>query len=90
MSVLHFIARDYDNSVILFREALKFDNSNYSLWNKLGATLAHLGRADEAIEAYHKALDLKPNYVRVWVNLGIAHAYKVLDIMDFFLIFNPG
>ena len=78
MSVLHFIARDYDNSVVLFREALKYDNSNYSLWNKLGATLAHLGRADEAIEAYHQALDLKPNYVRVWVNLGIAHAYKVL------------
>ena len=28
------------------------------------------------MEVYHKALDLKPNYVRVWVNLGIAHAYK--------------
>ena len=29
------------------------------------------------MEAYYKALDIKPNYVRVWVNLGIAHAYKV-------------
>lgn len=85
MSVLHFIARDYENSVILFKEALKFDTSNYSLWNKLGATLAHLGRADEAIEAYHKALDLKPNYVRVWVNLGIAHAYKVNILIIFYL-----
>jgi len=80
--VLHFIARDYESSVTLFREALKFDNSNYSLWNKLGATLAHLGRAEEAIEAYHKALDLKPNYVRVWVNLGIAHAYKVIFFIN--------
>ena len=60
----------------MFRAALTFDTKNYSLWNKLGATLAHLGRADEAMEAYHKALDLKPNYVRVWVNLGIAHAFK--------------
>lgn len=25
---------------------------------------------------YHRALDLRPNFVRVWVNLGIAHAYK--------------
>lgn len=41
-----------------------------------GATLAHLGKPDEAIQAYHRALDLKPNYVRVWVNLGIAYAYK--------------
>ena len=44
----------------------------------LGATLAHLGKADEAMECYHKALDIKPNYVRVWVNLGIAYAYKVI------------
>jgi len=31
---------------------------------------------EEAMEAYNKALDLKPNYVRVWINLGIAYAYK--------------
>lgn len=44
--------------------------------NKVGATLAHLGRAEEAIKFYHRALDIRPNYVRVWVNLGIAYAYK--------------
>ena len=62
--------------MILFKEALNLDPNNYSLWNKMGATLAHLGKADEAMEVYHRALDIKPNYVRVWVNLGIAHAYK--------------
>jgi len=76
LAVLYFVKRDYKASVNLFNEALQFDPNNYSLWNKLGATLAHLGRADEAIEAYHRALDIKPNYVRAWVNLGIAHAYK--------------
>jgi peroxin-5 len=25
---------------------------------------------------YHRALDLRPKYVRVWVNLGIAYAHK--------------
>ncbi len=59
-----------------------------------GATLAHLGKPDEAMQAYHKALDLKPNYVRVWVNLGIAHAYKsnYMDASKFYLnalSFNP-
>jgi peroxin-5 len=44
----------------------------------MGASLAHLGRPDEAIHCYHKALDIKPNYVRVWVNLGIAHGFKSL------------
>jgi len=74
LAVLHFIARDYYSSVDLFDTALKFDPNNYSLWNKLGATLAHLGRTEQAISAYHRALELKPNFVRVWVNLGIAHA----------------
>jgi peroxin-5 len=76
LAVLYFVARDYKASVHLFNEALQHDPNNYSLWNKLGATLAHLGRADEAVEAYNRALEFKPNYVRSWVNLGIAHAYK--------------
>lgn len=77
LAVLHFIQREYERSVDFFGAALKNDPNNYSLHNKLGATLAHLGRTNEAMELYHKALQLKPNYVRVWVNLGIAHAYLV-------------
>ncbi len=38
--------------------------------------MAHLGKGDEAVEYYHRALDIRPNYVRVWVNLGITHAFK--------------
>lgn len=49
LSVLHFIDRDYDQAVTYFKSSLKLDPSNYSLWNKLGATLAHLGYPDEAI-----------------------------------------
>ena len=63
---------------MLFREALAIEPDNYSLWNKLGATLAHLGKTEEALEAYYKSLEIKPNFVRVWANLGIAHAYKVI------------
>ena len=74
--MLYFIAREYKQSVFFFNEALKLDSSNYSLWNKLGATLAHIGRTEEAIDAYHRALEIKPNCVRVWANLGLAHAFK--------------
>ena len=76
LAVLYFISREYKQSVFLFNEALKFDPNNYSLWNKLGATLAHLGQTEEAIDAYHRALEIKPNFVRVWANLGMAHAFK--------------
>ncbi len=47
-----------------FRAALTVSPSDYSLWNKLGATLANSSRSSEAIDAYQKALDLKPNYMR--------------------------
>ena len=63
-------------SVDLFKKALQIEPKNYQLWNKLGATLAHLNEADQAMFCYHRALDLRPNYVRVWVNLGIAYAHK--------------
>ena len=35
------------------------------------------------MQAYGKALDLKPNYVRCWVNMGIAQAYKKVYALKF-------
>lgn len=56
------------------RSALGIRPKDYSLWNKLGATQANSSRSQEAIAAYQKALDLKPNYMRAWTNMGIAQA----------------
>lgn len=42
------------------------------LWNRLGATLANSGKSEEAIDAYHRALDLKPTFVRARYNLGVS------------------
>lgn len=76
LAILFFIKRDYDRAIDLFQRALQLDPTNYLLMNKVGAAMAHLGRADEAIKLYHMALNVRPNYVRVWVNLGIAHGFK--------------
>jgi len=46
---------------------------SYAIWNKLGSALQQSGHHQEAISAYHKALDLHPNYPRVWVNLGVTY-----------------
>lgn len=42
------------------------------MWNRLGATLANSGRPEDAIEAYHKALEYKPTFVRARFNLGVS------------------
>jgi peroxin-5 len=42
------------------------------LWNRLGATLANNGRSEEAIDVYHKALELRPSFVRARYNIGVS------------------
>lgn len=72
LGVLHSLARQYESAGEAFRVALALRPQDYSLWNKLGATLANSTHSHEAIAAYQKALDLKPNYMRAWTNMGIA------------------
>jgi Flp pilus assembly protein TadD len=57
--VLQHLARDYDGAIRSFRAALELAPSDYSLWNKLGATLANHSHSADAIGAYQRALDLK-------------------------------
>jgi len=66
----------YARAIGSFEQALNLQPNQYSLWNKLGATLANDKRPHEAIQAYQRALDLKANYMRAWNNLGIAHGLK--------------
>jgi len=47
-------------------------NQRPLLWNRLGATLANSGRSEEAIQAYERALELNPNFVRARYNLGVS------------------
>ncbi|MDB9870387.1 tetratricopeptide repeat protein [Alphaproteobacteria bacterium] len=39
-------------------------------WNILGASAAERGMLDEAIEAYNKAISLKPDYADAYYNMG--------------------
>ena len=45
---------------------------DFLLWNRLGATLANGGQPEEAIEAYRKALELRPTFTRAIYNLGVS------------------
>lgn len=43
------------------------------MWNRMGAVLASQGRVEEAMEAYHKALEIRPSFVRGRYNLALGY-----------------
>jgi tetratricopeptide (TPR) repeat protein len=42
-------------------------------WSALGTAYAALGRNDEAIEAFHTALQINPNHAPAWIDLGLTY-----------------
>lgn len=87
LGVLYFIGRDYKAAVENFQQSLHLDPTNYSGWNKFGAALAHLGQKKLSRNAYHKTLDLKPNYMRAWINLAFSYGNEVKKLIIFLNFF---
>jgi Flp pilus assembly protein TadD len=62
--------RHWRNSVTVFSRALAVGGGSSSMHNNLGLALQLEGSVDEAIDHYHQALELDPNYAKAHNNLG--------------------
>ncbi|XP_005177295.2 peroxisomal targeting signal 1 receptor [Musca domestica] len=80
LGVLYNLSAEYDKAADCFSAALQVDPQNAKVWNRLGASLANGSRSVEAVEAYQRALELEPGFIRVRYNVGVCclnlKAYK--------------
>ncbi|CAO1630780.1 unnamed protein product [Sympodiomycopsis kandeliae] len=72
LGVLFYADSSYEKAEDCFRAALEVRPNDFLLWNRLGATFANGGKPEMAIEAYHKALELRPTFTRAIYNLSVS------------------
>ncbi|TFK26528.1 TPR-like protein [Coprinopsis marcescibilis] len=72
LAVLLNTNEEYEKAQDCFRAALAVRPEDCLLYNRVGATMANSGRAEEALQYYYKALELNPAYIRARFNLGIS------------------
>ncbi|GAK64567.1 peroxisomal targeting signal-1 receptor [Moesziomyces antarcticus] len=72
LGVLFYTQSSYEQAQDCFNTALSARPNDFLLWNRLGATLANGGKPEEAIAAYHKALELRPTFTRAIYNLSVS------------------
>ncbi|KAI0028610.1 hypothetical protein K488DRAFT_89580 [Vararia minispora EC-137] len=72
LAILLNANEDYFKALDCFQAALAVRPDDWVLYNRVGATLANSGAADEAISYYYRALELNPAYIRARFNLGIS------------------
>ncbi|WP_455392776.1 tetratricopeptide repeat protein [[Eubacterium] cellulosolvens] len=75
--------------------ATEMDQDSDSAWNNKGVILTKMGKYNEAIESFDKALRINPGVSNIWLNRGIAlvklnEFEEALDCFDRALQLDPG
>jgi len=72
-------AKDFQKALKLFEQALKENPKDPDILNMLAHSQREIGKIDEAIANYKKALELRPNFPEAREYLGEAYLEAALD-----------
>ncbi|KAG6898163.1 hypothetical protein C0992_004150 [Termitomyces sp. T32_za158] len=64
LAILLNTNEEYGKAHDCFLSALAVRPEDWLLYNRVGATMANSGRAEDALQYYYKALELNPGYIR--------------------------
>ena len=67
---------DYGAAEKDLKSYLREHADDYTAWDALGVTYGNEGRHDDAIIAYNRALEIKPDFAKAWSDLGFVHGRK--------------
>ena len=62
--------KNYGEAAALFRRIVETDPADFHAWTELGTMSYAMGKAEEAEDAYMRALKEKPNFLPAAINLG--------------------
>lgn len=70
---------EYDHAIRLYREIVATNPANLDIWTRLAFLLKTVGRADEAVDACRRALQVRDDYGEAWWLLADFKTFKFSD-----------
>ena len=80
LALLYLQTQKYPLSLEHMQKAQALDNNNPVIANHLGIILRHMGRFNEAEQAYLQAITLDNNYAQAHLNIGILYDLYLQDL----------
>ena len=79
---IYLVAGEFERAKDNLMLAAEQDPTNEILWFSLGSVYDNLGMQDEAVDAYAKSLEIKPDYFDANYNLGALYFNKAVQMVN--------